>query len=77
MSKVEVKKAIAKIEELIKLALSGEEVILTENDQPIIKLVPMQPNLTQRPPLFGSDEGIISMSEDFDEPLEDFDEYTK
>ena len=77
MSEVEVKQAIPKIEELIQLALSGEEVILTENNQPMVKLVPIQPHLTQRSPLFGSDKGVISMSEDFDEPLEDFDEYTQ
>ena len=28
-----------------------------------------------RPPLFGSDKGRIYMSDDFDEPLDDFQEY--
>ncbi len=31
-------------------------------------------NKTQRPPLFGSDRGRIFISDDFDEPLEDFQE---
>jgi hypothetical protein len=30
---------------------------------------------TKRKPLFGSDRNIISISDDFDEPLEDFEEY--
>ncbi len=30
---------------------------------------------TKRKPLFGSDRDIISISDDFDEPLEDFEEY--
>ncbi|EHJ10710.1 Prevent-host-death protein [Crocosphaera watsonii WH 0003] len=32
-------------------------------------------NINQRPSLFGSDRDIISITDDFDEPLEDFTEY--
>jgi len=53
MSEVKVKQAIPQIEELIQLALSGEEVILTENNQPVVKVVPIPANSSQRPPLFG------------------------
>ncbi|MEC4812519.1 MAG: DUF2281 domain-containing protein, partial [Scytonema sp. PMC 1069.18] len=28
-----------------------------------------------RPPLFGSDRGLFSITDDFDEPLEDFKDY--
>lgn len=56
--------------------LSGEiqELIITKNDQPIYKLTRInQPNKKRRHR--GSAKGLIVMSDDFDEPLEEFEEY--
>ncbi len=40
----------------------------------MVKLVSIEPSI-KRSPLFGSDKNIISISDDFDEPLEDFKDY--
>ncbi|MCU7244755.1 MAG: DUF2281 domain-containing protein, partial [Microcystis aeruginosa WS75] len=55
-------------------AATGEEIIITRNNQPMVKLVSPQ-TIPKRPPLFGSDKNIISIGDDFDEPLEDFKDY--
>jgi antitoxin (DNA-binding transcriptional repressor) of toxin-antitoxin stability system len=50
------------------------EVIITKDGKPLVKLVPVA---TPKPkPLFGSAKDLISMSEDFDAPLDDFQEYS-
>lgn len=73
MSSIEITEAISQISELFHLALNGEEIIITENQQPRLKLVPLQPK-NKRPPLFGTDQGVISISDDFDAPLEEFED---
>lgn len=73
MSSVEIAQAISQISELFDLALNGEEIIITENQQPLLKLVSLG-SKSQRPPLFGMDKGIISISDDFDAPLEEFED---
>jgi hypothetical protein len=40
----------------------------------MVKLVSIEPPI-KRSPLFGSDKDVISISDDFDEPLEDFKDY--
>lgn len=59
--------------ELIDSVVNGDEIVFTENDQPVAKLVAV-PQEKPRPKL-GSAKGMIFLSDDFDEPLEDFDEY--
>ena len=70
---VDVKQAQHRLEELIGQAARGEEVILTEQGQPVAKIISVRRPATQR--RFGSAKGLISMREDFDEPLEDFRPY--
>lgn len=73
MPSIEITQAISQISELFYLALSGEEIIITENQQPLLKLVSLEPK-SQRPPLFGTDKEIISIADDFDAPLEEFED---
>ena len=73
MYQIELDKAKSQIEALIQTALDGEEVIITRNDEPVLKLVPVSKSNIRRKA--GSAKGMIVMSEDFDEPLEDFREY--
>lgn len=73
MYKIELNKAKSQIEALIQTALDGEEVVITRNDEPVLKLVPVSKSNIRRKA--GSARGMIRMSEDFDEPLEDFREY--
>jgi antitoxin (DNA-binding transcriptional repressor) of toxin-antitoxin stability system len=65
--------AAAKLNELIEAAINGEEVILLNGDRPAIKLTPIGKIRPDRKP--GSAKGLIWMSDDFEEPLEEFKEY--
>ena len=73
MYQIELDKAKSQLEMLIQTALEGEEVIITRNDEPVLKLVPISKSNKRRKA--GSAKGMILISEDFDEPLEDFREY--
>jgi prevent-host-death family protein len=61
--------------DLIEAAGKGEEIVITKDNHPVAKLVPV--SQAELRPQFGSAAGLITMSDDFDEPLEDFSEYTK
>ena len=73
MYQIELEKAKAQIESLLQTALEGEEVVITQNEQPVLKLVSIPPAKSRRQS--GSAKGLITMSDDFDEPLEDFAAY--
>jgi len=54
----------------------GEEIVITENQQPVAKLVSEQPKTKPSRPGPGVCKGeILYMAPDFDAPLEDFKEY--
>lgn len=69
------KNSTIQLPDLIDSVINGEEVIFTQNNLPIAKLVAVRQEKLQ--PQFGSAKGLFEMAEDFDEPLEDFDEYRK
>jgi len=73
MHAIDLNKAKGRLAELVESALRGEEVVLTKDDQPVVKLVPVAAPKAR--PLFGSAKGLITIADDFDAPLEDFDEY--
>lgn len=73
MHQINVEDAKSNLPDLIDAAINGEEVVISKDDQHIVKLVPV--SLAKPRPQFGSAKGLISMSDDFDEPLEDFAEY--
>jgi len=75
MPQIDIAKALNEMAELIDAAINGEEVIITKNNQPVVKLMPISLTKKRRFPLFGSDNGLIAISDDFDEPLEEFREY--
>lgn len=74
MNIVEIDQAILQINQLLESASQGESIIITKNHQPLVKLSPAK-TIKKRSPLFGSDKDIIAISEDFNEPLEDFNNY--
>ncbi|RPJ19467.1 MAG: type II toxin-antitoxin system Phd/YefM family antitoxin [Desulfobacteraceae bacterium] len=74
MSTINLDSAQTQLPNLIKEAISGKEVIITKDGKPLVKLVPVATPKSK--PLFGSAKGLISMSEDFDAPLDDFQEYS-
>jgi prevent-host-death family protein len=74
---IPIDEAQAKLKELIHQLAPGEEVIITENQQPVAKLVSHRstPQPGRRPPP-GLGKGMITfIAPDFDAPLEDMKEY--
>jgi antitoxin (DNA-binding transcriptional repressor) of toxin-antitoxin stability system len=61
--------------DLIESVIKGEEIVFTQNDLPVAKLVAVRQEKPR--PQFGSAKGLFTMTEDFEQPLEDFDEYRK
>ncbi|MDQ3013807.1 MAG: toxin-antitoxin (TA) system antitoxin [Acidobacteriota bacterium] len=66
---IDVQQAQPSLNDLLSLIATGSEVILTENDEPLAKLVSLKS--TAKPRIPGLHLGAIQMSEDFDEPLSD------
>ena len=58
---------------LVAEALQGEDIIVARDGIPLVRLVPVETN--SRPKLLGMLRGQIKISDDFDEPLEDFADY--
>lgn len=73
MTQIPVSEASQNLPELIEAALSGEEIIIMKENLPVIRLTPVAPVKRRRQP--GSAKGLITLSEDFDAPLEDFQDY--
>ncbi|BBD65878.1 hypothetical protein NIES4072_04430 [Nostoc commune NIES-4072] len=73
MQQITLAEASQNLPDLIEAALGGEEIIIIKDNQPLVKLTPMSPLKHRRQP--GSAKGLITISDDFDEPLEDFKEY--
>lgn len=73
---VTLEEAQARLAELIAAAARGEEVVVTQGNQPTAKIVAV-PQPTAKPrPVFGSAKGVIlHMADDFDAPLEEFKDY--
>jgi prevent-host-death family protein len=73
MHTVGLQEAAGRLAELIDEVASGEEVVITREDGATFKIVPIA--LMPPSPKFGSAKGLVKMTEDFDEPLEDFQAY--
>jgi prevent-host-death family protein len=74
METIDINQALPQMLKLIEIASTGEEIIITKNNQPVVKLLSIQ-TPQKRPQLFGSDRDLVSLADDFDEPLEDFKDY--
>jgi len=59
--------------DLISKCICGNDVFITREGSPIAKLVACSKQKRKR--IFGSAKGLIKMSKDFDQPLEDFQDY--
>lgn len=62
---------------LIARSEAGEELVITRNDQPVVRISPVPAGYADghRPPPGLMKGTIIYMSPDFDAPLDDFREY--
>ncbi|NLY02505.1 MAG: DUF2281 domain-containing protein [Rhodopirellula sp.] len=74
MPTVSIQEVGAKLSELIHQLAPGEEVIITDNDQAVARLVATGAPQAQRK--LGTLKGTVTyMAPDFDAPLDDFKEY--
>lgn len=74
MATVTIQEAQNRLLDLIHQLTPGEELVITENSEPIAKLARSMPS-KRWPCKAGSAKGKIHMAADFDEPLEVFREY--
>ena len=74
MATVTIQEAQASLPELIHNLAPGNEVVITENDQAVAKLVNETPQRGLRPPP-GLGKGCITIIADDDDHLRDFAEY--
>lgn len=70
MTRLDIVQAKLDLSKLLDLAIKGQEIVITQDDKPVAKISPVK-----RPLKRGSAKGKVWMSDDFDEPLEDFKEY--
>ena len=70
MTQLDISQAKAYLSKLLGLAIKGEEIVITQDNKPVAKISPIK-----RPLKRGSAKNQVWMSDDFDEPLEDFKEY--
>jgi prevent-host-death family protein len=74
VSSVTIEEAQAKLTDLIHKLRPGEELVITENSQPVAKLVSERTTARHRPQP-GLCKGMITIVADDDEHLKDFAEY--
>ena len=74
MLTVTLQEAQSHLADLIHRLQPGEEVLITENDQPVAKLTRTETH-GEWPCKAGSAKGGIWMAPDFDAPLDEFKEY--
>ena len=72
---IEFEEAKTNLRALMDAALKGEKVFIKKNNHFGIQLVPRELPTSKR--LFGSAKGLIEIMDDFDAPLDDFNEYIK
>lgn len=73
MTQVELQQAKERFLELVELAAAGEEIIISKDKRPFAKLAPIHGPKERRQ--FGSAKGLITIADDFEEPLGDFKDY--
>lgn len=66
---VNVNEAKDQLQDLLTLALEGDDVIITDGDKPLARLVPVATSKRKR--VAGLNRGKVWASDDFDEPLPD------
>jgi prevent-host-death family protein len=76
MATITIQEAQATLSELIHRLAPGDEVVITENNKPIARLVTSAATPRGKPRQLGTLRGtVLHVACDFDAPLEDFKEY--
>lgn len=68
-----VHEAKARLSDLIRRSLDGEEVVITRRGVPLVRLTVV--GAAEAPRRLGWARGLVDMAPDFDQPLDDFAEY--
>ena len=72
MTTVTIQEAQSRLTDLIHRLSPGEEIVITENDQPVARLVSTPAVASKKARQLGTMKGsVLSMAPDFDAPLED------
>ena len=74
MLNIDIKKAETCFPDLLQQIIKGNEILITQNGQPMVKLVDVRKK-TKRKRQFGSAKGLIKMADDFDKTPDDFQGY--
>ncbi len=75
MTAISVREAQATLSELIHRLTPGQELLLTEDDRPVAKLVATAIEPPKSPKLGTQPGSVLYIAPDFDAPLDDFKEY--
>ena len=76
MPTVTLQEAQSRLADIIHRLGPGEEVVITEDDRPIARLLPAKAESQPAPRRLGTLKGtVLYMAPDFDAPLDDFKEY--
>jgi len=71
---VNIHEAKTQLSKLIQAALNGKRVIIARGNKPVVRLEVLPEARSKRK--IGNSKGLVlSMADDFDEPLDDFREY--
>ena len=73
MRQVTPDEAKSELPQLIEAALRGEQVVIAEDEDHAVRLVPVP--VKRRARRAGTAKGRFTISQDFDAPLDDFKEY--
>ena len=74
MSTVTLQEAQAHLSELIDRLQPGETLVITRNEQPVARLL-VEESPKRKPRKAGSAKGLLTIIQDDDEHLKDFEEY--
>jgi len=76
MTTITIEEAKDRLSELIHRLNPGEEVVITEGNRPVARLVAAEAESEPRKvPKFGTLKGTVLSMEHFDDPLEEFEDY--
>jgi prevent-host-death family protein len=69
---IDIAEAQKRFMEIISLVQAGTDIILSQNNQPVVRLTPLSPNsVDSSPRVLGLHDGEGWISDDFNEPLPD------
>jgi antitoxin (DNA-binding transcriptional repressor) of toxin-antitoxin stability system len=75
MHQITIEQATANIASVFADVQHGEEIVITDREKPFAKVIPFVSSKGKKR-VFGGGKGIFTfVSDDFDEPLEDFKDY--